>query len=179
MKSEIPPFNRIVAWAEELAAMEPLEPTLYTPLECEVFLGSWIGACREASRLLTNLGSRAEPFVEVSAYSLMEVVWREDVSVNLCEEAVTLSPRMIKALCEQRGPSVVTGSFWMVIVRCWRANHRSYAGHRLLPTVKSTLLDQVRTSGEIECLRDSAWAGVKLIDEQVGAEARAIEDARK
>jgi hypothetical protein len=159
--------------------MEPLEPALYTPEECEAFLWRWTVACRQASDLLAALGSKAEAFVEVSQYSLMEVVWREDVSLNLSEEAVTLSPKMIKALCEQRGPSVVTRSFWMVMVRNWRANYGSYSGHRLLPTVKSTLLEQIRTSGESECLRASAWEGVKLIDEDIAARARAIDEEQK
>ena len=159
--------------------MQPLEPTLYTPHECEDFLIRWISACRDARRLLVVLGSKAEAFVEVSQYSLMEVVWREDVPLNLSEEALTRSPQMIKALCKQNGPPGVTGSFWMVIVRNWRANHGRDPGHQLLPTLKFSLLKQIRASREGDCLWCSAWEGVKLIDEQVAAKARLIDEERE
>lgn len=179
MTYETPPFASLVGWAERLASMKPLEPALYTPEECEVFLQRWIGACRDAARLLTAISPVAESFVEVSQYSLMEVIWREDVSLDLSQDAVKASPQMIGALCAINERTLVTRTFWMVVVRPWRAVHSNFAEHRLLPVVKATLLEQIRTSGKSHCLRDSAWEGVKLIDERTAAEARAIDEEQK
>ena len=172
----MPTFDAILEWATNLSEMKPLEPTLYGTEDCERFLQGWTIACRFASRVLNALGLKAESFVEVSQYSLMEVVWREDVSLDLSQEAIRLSPNILEYLCGQQGPSAITRSFWMVIVRGWRANYQSYSGHRLLPTVKSTLLAQIRMAGESGCLRDSAWEGVKLIDEEIANRARAIDE---
>lgn len=178
MTSETPTLDNLNAWATWLAGLEPLDPQLYSPQECEVFLSNWVGACLDAQRVLASLGSVADRFVEVAQYSLAEAVWREDVTLELAELAVQQSPKMLSALCDTGGRTTTTLSFWMVLVRQWRAVYRSSSGHRLLPAVKSALLEQIRTSGKSPCLRDSAWEGVKMIDEQVAADARAIDEAQ-
>lgn len=172
-------FGELMAWATALSRMEPLEPSLYERTECEIFLGNWTVACRAAGSLLPALGSMAERFVEVSQYALMEVVWRSDAPLQLSESAVMESPKMLEALCRLTGPTVVTGTFWMVLVRHWRAVYQSHPGHRLLPTVKSALLDQLRSATDRDCLWESAWEGIKMIDEEIAAEANAIDNMRR
>lgn len=156
--------------------MEPLEPELYSTDECTAFLRNWVGACSQAAQLLQALGPTAERFVLVAQFSLPDAVWREDLPVGLCERAVTGSLSMLSTLCERSGPTVVTHSFWMVLLRRWEVILGRDAHHRLLPTVKTTLLEQLKLARGRPCLRDSAWEGIKMIDEQVAAEAKAIDD---
>lgn len=175
MNSQGRTFDDYLVWARDLAALKPLEPALYEVEECVEFLGNWVGACGEAPRLLQALGPTAEQFVLVAQFSLPDAVWREDLPIGLGERAVTGSLSMLSALCEQSGPTVVTHSFWMVVLRRWEVILGRDAHHRLLPTVQTTVLEQLRTARGGPCLRDSAWEGIKMIDEQVAAEARAIE----
>jgi len=170
-----PPLGDHLSWAQQLAVLKPLEPALYEVAECVEFLQNWVGACGDTPRLLDALGPSAERFIEVVQYSLWDVVWREDLPLDLCESAIRESLRTLTALCQRSGQTVGTGSFWMVVVGRWRTAHGSATRHRLLPTVKRTLLEQVRASAGSPCLRDSAWEGIKLIDEELALEAKKIE----
>lgn len=175
MTSSHVPSTQLVSWAAHIAAMAPLEPELYERRECENFLAMWIAACADAGPLLRSLGPLAESFVEVSQYSLMEVIWREDLPPYLSEEAVEGCPRMLAVLCELTDSTMVAGTFWMVIVRHWRATYRCDPNHPLLPSVKAAILEQLRNARDSQCLRESAWEGVRLIDEQLATAARSIE----
>jgi hypothetical protein len=149
---------------------------LYEIADGAVFLQNWAGACGEAPRLIDALGPAADKFVKVAQYALCEVVWREDLPLTLCEHAVRDSLAMLAALCERTGQTLVVSMFWMVVVERWDVILRGRADHRLLPTVKSTLIEQIRLARKVPCLRDSAWEGIRLIDEEIAAKARTIED---
>jgi hypothetical protein len=169
-------FDELLAWAINLASLEPMELALYEIEDCAVFLENWAEACTEAPRVVDALGAAADKFVKVAQYALCEVVWREDLPLTLCEQAISGSLAMLTALCERTGQTLVGGMFWMVVLERWDVILRRKADHRLLPTVKSTLLEQVRLAREVPCLRDGAREGIRLIDEEIAIMARRIDE---
>jgi hypothetical protein len=103
---------------------------LYDVDDCVEFLQQWVGACEVGPRLIDALGPAADNFVKVAQYALRDVVWREDLPLTLCEQAIVCSVAMLVALCERTGQTLVTGMFWMVVVECWDVILRQNADHR-------------------------------------------------